>query len=456
MMHGEAGSVDINQPEIKETINQIIEEIKKYGMNNVYNMDETGLFYKCLPNRCYVKEENVKTARGTKLMKAKDRLTLYVCTNASGSDMVPLSVIGKSKNPRCFRIRSPKLPYYNQAKAWSDRRVFTLWFQYFLNYIRNRTSNKVLLLLDNCGPHGNELVDPNGQVSVMFLPPNTTSVYQPMDAGIIATLKKKYRYRLLEKMFEVYDDRISLREAAKVAKMQSGTMGLNEGYSPHIADAMDILYEVWKSISPEKVKNCWKKTTLIKFESHPNDDEVISETEAVSVTSLLSKFSELNLSTTLASGGNDNDFDDAIYEMAHAVEESEGDLNGMVEGWINMESTEFCSNMMADEVNALMEIDKLCNTMNKANAEPDDDEYDDTDGDLFPPKPITFELINALATQFQSLAVETESLGDKFRDIAQEAHEISVRLRTTYRKVDNEKSLKRKPSRQSSIVSFLN
>jgi hypothetical protein len=48
-----------------------------------------------------------------------------------------------------------------------------------------------------------------------------------------------------------------------------------------------------------------------------------------------------------------------------------------------------------------MEIDKLCNTMNKANAEPDDDEYDDTDGDLFPPKPITFELINTLATQFQ-------------------------------------------------------
>jgi hypothetical protein len=54
------------------------------------------------------------------------------------------------------------------------------------------------------------------------------------------------------------------------------------------------------------------------------------------------------------------------------------------------------------------------------------------------------------------LAVETESLGAKFRDIAQEAHEISVRLRTTYRKVDNEKYLKRKPSRQRSIVSFLN
>jgi hypothetical protein len=41
------------------------------------------------------------------------------------------------------------------------------------------------------------LKDPQGQVKVVFLPPNVTSVYQPMDAGVIAMVKKKYRYRLL-------------------------------------------------------------------------------------------------------------------------------------------------------------------------------------------------------------------------------------------------------------------
>jgi hypothetical protein len=35
----------------------------------------------------------------------------------------------------------------------------------------------VLLILDNCGPHGAELVDPRGQVTVMALPPNRTAVH---------------------------------------------------------------------------------------------------------------------------------------------------------------------------------------------------------------------------------------------------------------------------------------
>ena len=69
------------------------EKIKKYDPNNVYNMDETGLFFKVLPNRSYVKEKDCKNARGTKLMKAKDCLTIFFTTNAIGTYMVPQSMI---------------------------------------------------------------------------------------------------------------------------------------------------------------------------------------------------------------------------------------------------------------------------------------------------------------------------------------------------------------------------
>lgn len=81
-LHGEAGCVDHDAaaPGILE-IREIIHG-GKYSLENVYNMDETGLLFKCLPNRSYVSEDEVKTARGTKLMKAKSRVTLYVCTNA--------------------------------------------------------------------------------------------------------------------------------------------------------------------------------------------------------------------------------------------------------------------------------------------------------------------------------------------------------------------------------------
>ena len=106
-LHGEAGAVDIAA--VESEIQKIRELIKEYGEEYVYNMDETGLFFKLLPNRSYVKKEHSKTARGTKHMKAKDRVTLYIATNATGTDKVPLGMIGKAKQPRCFRNQQQKL-----------------------------------------------------------------------------------------------------------------------------------------------------------------------------------------------------------------------------------------------------------------------------------------------------------------------------------------------------------
>lgn len=94
-LHGEAGSVEVEL--VADEISKLRDEIKKYNLNNVYNMDETGLFFKLLPNRSYIKEKDRKQARGIKMMKAKDRATLYVATNATGTDKVPLCLIGKSK-----------------------------------------------------------------------------------------------------------------------------------------------------------------------------------------------------------------------------------------------------------------------------------------------------------------------------------------------------------------------
>jgi hypothetical protein len=220
-------------------------------------MNKTGLFFKVLPNQSYVKKSESETTHGTKLMKAKDCVTLYITTNADGMDKVPLSMIGKPKQPRCFVNQHHLLPmkYYSQKEAWSNSTVFLKWWNNFLLHICRRTIKPVLLILDNCGPHGTELKDPQGQVKVVFLPPNVTSVYQPMDAGVIAMVKKSYRYRLLERLLDIYQERKQLREAAKTTRMRAGTMGLDERLAPHLRDIMDILDDVWNEITPTKVKN---------------------------------------------------------------------------------------------------------------------------------------------------------------------------------------------------------
>ena len=63
---------------------------------DVYNMDETGLFYCLTPNSTSA----TGSVRGTK--KCKDRLTITLCANADGSHKCKPLVIGKSKKPRCF------------------------------------------------------------------------------------------------------------------------------------------------------------------------------------------------------------------------------------------------------------------------------------------------------------------------------------------------------------------
>ena len=61
---------------------------------------------------------------------------------------------------------------------------------------------RILLLIDNSPTHpsAEELngIDPNGRV--MYLPPNVTSLVQPMDQGVISALKHRYKMGFLYEM----------------------------------------------------------------------------------------------------------------------------------------------------------------------------------------------------------------------------------------------------------------
>ena len=65
VLHGEAGAVNVEA--LNPEIQKLWDLIKEYNIDNVYSMDETGLFYKVLPNHSYVKVENACATRGTNL-----------------------------------------------------------------------------------------------------------------------------------------------------------------------------------------------------------------------------------------------------------------------------------------------------------------------------------------------------------------------------------------------------
>ena len=176
VLHGEAGSVGTGF--IKKGMDDVYKACKKYQPARILNVDETGLFWKLMLKRSFLAtSENRKMARGAKNMHFKDRVSAFICANADGSAKVDVAIVGKAKNPRCFRDRDCPLKYISQANAWSDAATFLKWWQQvFLSFIRRWTHLPVLLLVDGWSSRS-DLVDDRGQVAVMRFPPNCTSVH---------------------------------------------------------------------------------------------------------------------------------------------------------------------------------------------------------------------------------------------------------------------------------------
>ncbi|KIJ26212.1 hypothetical protein M422DRAFT_192527 [Sphaerobolus stellatus SS14] len=110
--HGEAGSVDIDA--VKDEQIRLAALIKKFAPEDRFNFDETGLFAFAPPDR------GLATKQMSGKKAEKFRITLGVGCNAMGTEKLPLLFIGKSKQTRCFKHKTPQslgFDYYNNQKA---------------------------------------------------------------------------------------------------------------------------------------------------------------------------------------------------------------------------------------------------------------------------------------------------------------------------------------------------
>ena len=118
--------------------------------------------------------------------------------NAAG-DKLPMFVIGKAQKPRCFKnVKVLPCRHRHQKKSWMDGILFEEWVRELERKFAPEGKN-VALVIDNCPAHPHI---ENLKVSKLFFyTPNTTCTTQPMDQGIIRSLKAKYRkiIRRLEK-----------------------------------------------------------------------------------------------------------------------------------------------------------------------------------------------------------------------------------------------------------------
>ena len=71
--------------------------IQRYSAQNVFNADVTELYRRILPVKPMLSREKPVLVR-----KSKERISLLVCANMTGTAKHPLLVIGKFQRPHCF------------------------------------------------------------------------------------------------------------------------------------------------------------------------------------------------------------------------------------------------------------------------------------------------------------------------------------------------------------------
>ena len=94
-----------------------------------------------------------------------------------------------------------------------------------------------------------------------YFPPNITSVYQPLDQGIISALKAKYKAKVLENLVGTANSFEQFQLMA--THLPGGCSGLAYGNPPHISDAICIVKECWNSITPTAISACWKHSNCL-------------------------------------------------------------------------------------------------------------------------------------------------------------------------------------------------
>ncbi|XP_067123781.1 jerky protein homolog-like [Centruroides vittatus] len=248
-IQGEKLSADAESVErLKKSFRNMIDK-DGYKKTNVYKADETGLHWKKMPTKTLV-SKNEMSAPGFKT--SKSRITVMVCGNVTGMHRL-LLIVGKSRNPRCFKgIKKLPVIYKNQKNSYMDTSSFIEWHDTVFipevkkHQLKTGNTGNVLLLIDNAPSHPSNisLERENRKFKVVYLPPNVTSVLQPMDQGFIESFKGYYRKALLRV--------VMLGEECEKTIQQVYT-------EINLKDAMYMAADAWATVKDTTLVTAWNK-----------------------------------------------------------------------------------------------------------------------------------------------------------------------------------------------------
>jgi len=107
-----------------------------------------------------------------------------------------------------------------------------------------------VLLIDNARCHPSAKSLSTDQIKIIYLPPNTTSLIQPMDQGIIESFKRKYRLLFLTSLLYTH---------------KNGTNVATHLKTINIKDVIYWVADAYNSITAQTICKCWKQILPAQF-----------------------------------------------------------------------------------------------------------------------------------------------------------------------------------------------
>ena len=114
------------------------------------------------------------------------------------------------------------------------------------SYLKKKNlSNRALLIIDNAPGHPTSIKLENSDIKILFLPPNTTFLIQPLDQGLISTFKAYYTRRTFLRILEASEQPDFL-----------GVMDCWKTYS--IKECIANIDASIKELKPSTINGCWR------------------------------------------------------------------------------------------------------------------------------------------------------------------------------------------------------
>lgn len=168
---------------------QLPSTLSEFTLDNIFMAHLSGLFWRCLPTDT----PNYKDVKCFSGERSEDRLTVFICTNMSGTTKLPLLVVGNRAKLKSFTHFGNLVFYESNDMAWMSSDIFALWLkqvdQKFMEEQR-----KVAIIVNDSIIHFNTKLDLK---AIRLVPIPLTSILHSSGIDIIRSLKSHYRCYLI-------------------------------------------------------------------------------------------------------------------------------------------------------------------------------------------------------------------------------------------------------------------